>query len=191
MSTPSSLFASSIPISSLKLVGIKHPPPHLFSSHSFSIPLLCLHGASRVHALLHSFAYSLKPLTQASISIQPIPILHATHNHVLPNLGVSLPEFLSAAIPPGVSLPEFLSAAIPSGCLVPEIPLRRHSSGCLTSGIPLRRHSIRVSHTRNSSPPPFHPDISHPELYQANFPHSLDISHPESCPPTFHLFLHP
>ena len=31
-----------------------------------------------------SFTYPLKPLTQASISIQPIPILHATHNHVLP-----------------------------------------------------------------------------------------------------------
>ena len=85
MPTPSSLFASAIPISSLKLAGIKHPPPHLFSSHSFSIPLPHLHGVSRVHAILHSFTYSLKPLTQASISIQPIPILlHATHNHVLP-----------------------------------------------------------------------------------------------------------
>ena len=84
MPTPSSLFALSIPISSLKLAGIKHPPPHPFSSHSFSIPLPHLHGVSRVHAILHSFTYPLKPLTQTSISIQPIPILHATHNHVLP-----------------------------------------------------------------------------------------------------------
>ena len=84
MPTPSSLFASAIPISSLKLAGIKHPPPHPFSSHSFSIPLPHLHGVSWVHAILDSFTYPLKPLTQASISIQPIPILHATHNHVLP-----------------------------------------------------------------------------------------------------------
>ena len=83
MPTPSSLFASAIPISSLKLARIKHPSPHPFSSHSFSIPLPHLHGVSRVHAILHSFTYPLKPLTQASISIQLIPILHATHNHVL------------------------------------------------------------------------------------------------------------
>ena len=79
-----SLSRLSIPISSLKLAGIKHPPPHPFSSHSFSIPLPHLHGDSRVHATLHSFTYSLNPLTQASISIQPIPILHVTHNSVLP-----------------------------------------------------------------------------------------------------------
>ena len=73
-----------IPISSLKLAGIKHPPPHPSSSHSFSIPLSRLHGVSWVHAILHSFTYPLKPFTQAPISIQLIPILHATHNHVLP-----------------------------------------------------------------------------------------------------------
>ena len=84
MPMPSSLFASAIPISSLELAGIKHPPPHSFSSHSFSIPLPHLHGVSRLHAILHSFTCPLKPLTQAFISIQPIPILHATHNHVLP-----------------------------------------------------------------------------------------------------------
>ncbi|RVW23587.1 hypothetical protein CK203_091487 [Vitis vinifera] len=179
-----------IPISSLKLAGIKHPPPHLSSSHSFSIPLPHLHGVSRVHAIFHSFAYPLKPLIQAPISIQPIHILHATHNHVLPNLGVSLPEFLSTAIPLGVSLPEFLSAAIPFGCLAPKIPLRRHSSGCFTSGIPLHRHSIRVSHTRNSSPPPFHPDASHPESYPPTF-HLLRMSHiRNSIQLMFHL-LHP
>ena len=71
MPTSSSLFMSAIPISSLKLAGIKHPPPHPFSSHSFSIPFPHLHGVSRVNAILHSFTYSLKPLTQASISIQP------------------------------------------------------------------------------------------------------------------------
>ena len=71
MPTPSSLFASAIPISSLKLAGIKNPLPHPFSSHSYSIPLPHLHGVSRVHAILHSFTYPLKPLTQAPISIQP------------------------------------------------------------------------------------------------------------------------
>ena len=60
-----------IPISSLKLAGIKHPPLHPFSSHSFSIPLPHLHGVSRVHVIPHFFAYPLKPLTQASISIRP------------------------------------------------------------------------------------------------------------------------
>ena len=44
--------------------------------------------------------------------------------------------------------PEFCSANIPPGCL--------------TSGILPRRHSTRMSHIRNSSPPTFHPDISHP-----------------------------
>nr|CAN73371.1 hypothetical protein VITISV_006498 [Vitis vinifera] len=183
---------------------IKHPPPHPFSSHSFSIPLPHLHGVSRVHAILHSFAYPLKPLTQASISIQPIPILHATHNNVLPY--------------PDVSHPEFFSVDIPSGCLTSGILLRRHSirmshirnsspspfhpdvshpesfsaaipSGCLTSGILFRRHSIRMSHIRNPSPPPFHPDVSHLESFPADIPlgcltsgiilcrHSIRMSH--------------
>ncbi|WJZ89509.1 hypothetical protein VitviT2T_008726 [Vitis vinifera] len=71
-----------------------------------------------------------------------------------------------------------------------------------------------MSHTRNSSPPPFHPNVSHPEFFSAAIPsgclapgillrrHSIqmshvrnpslptfhpDISHPESCPPTFNL----
>ncbi|RVW70792.1 hypothetical protein CK203_058050 [Vitis vinifera] len=34
--------------------------------------------------------------------------------------------------------------------------------GCLISGILLRQHSTRMYHIRNSSPPSFHPDISHP-----------------------------
>ncbi|RVW73184.1 Retrovirus-related Pol polyprotein from transposon 17.6 [Vitis vinifera] len=48
--------------------------------------------------------------------------------------------------------------AYPEFCFV-DIP-----PGCLTSGILLRRHSTRMSHIRNSSPPPFHPDILHPAL---------------------------
>ena len=123
-----------------------------------------------MHAILHSFAYPLKPLTQASISIQPIPILRATHDNVLPHPDVSHPEFLSAAFPSGcltlgipspppfpwVSHPEFLPAAIPSGCLTPRIPLRRLS--------------IPVSHSRNSSLPPFHPGVSLPEFLPAALP---------------------
>ncbi|KAL6342682.1 hypothetical protein AAG906_013088 [Vitis piasezkii] len=42
--------------------------------------------------------------------------------------------------------------------------------GCLTSGILLRRHSTRMSHIRNSSPPTFHPDVSHPEFCSADIP---------------------
>ena len=77
-----SLSRSSYPFSSLKLAGIKHPRSHSSSSRSFSIPLPRLHGVSRVHAILHSFTYPLQPLTRAPMSIQSIPILHATRNHV-------------------------------------------------------------------------------------------------------------
>ena len=165
----------SIPISSLKLAGIKHPPSHPSSSYSFSIPLPRIHGVSRVHAIIHSFTYPLKPLTQAPISIQPIPILHATHNHVLPYPDVSHPEFSS-----------------------PDIP-----SGHLTSGILLPRHSIRVSHIRNSPPPTFHPDISHLEFFSTDIPSgclafgNLPANIPRisrirnSVRSTFYLFLHP
>ena len=48
---------------------------------------------------------------------------------------------------PDVSHPEICFAAIPPGCL--------------TSGNLLRHHSTRMSHIRNSAPPPFHPDVSH------------------------------
>ena len=162
-----------------------------------------------MYAILHSFAYPLKPLTQVPISIQPIPILHATHNHVLPY--------------PDVAHQEFLSAAFPSGCLTPETLLRCHSirmshtrksfSANIPSEILLCCHSIRVPRTRISSSPPFHPDVSHPESFSADIPsgillrrHSIwvshtrisspplfhpDVSHPESHLPTFHLFLHP
>ena len=115
-----------------------------------------------------------------------MPILYTTHNHVHSTRtyrirNPSAPPFLrvshsrnssrrhstrtspasgNPSLPtfyPGVSLPESLYVAI--------------SSRCLTPGIPLRRHSTRVSHSQNSSPPPFHPDALHPE----------------SNPPTFHL----
>ena len=97
MPTPSSLFASAIPISSLKLAGIKHPPPHPFSSHSYSIPLPHLHGVSRVHVILHSFTYPLKPLTQASISIQPTKPVSLSK--VSPTCGI-LPKKCHVALSP-------------------------------------------------------------------------------------------
>ena len=150
MPTPSSLFASAIPSSSLKLAGIKHPPLHPFSSHSFSIPLPHLHGASRVHAILHSFTYPLKPLTQAPISMQPIPNLHATHNNVLPYPDVSHPEFFSANI------------SIRTSCIRKLSPLTFYPD--ISHPKFLRRHSTRTSRIRNLSPLTFYPDISHPEF---------------------------
>ena len=56
------------------------------------------------------------------------------------------------------ALYSMIRTAYPEFCFV-DIP-----PGCLTSGILLRRHSTRMSHIRNSSPPPFHPDISHSAL---------------------------
>ena len=128
-----------------------------------------------MYVTLHSFTYPLKPLTQASISIQPMSILHATHNNVLPYLDVSHLESFSAAISIWVShtrnpltavfsirvfyARSSSSPSFPSGCLTP----RNHS---------LPPFSIRVSRTRNPSPPPFS---------------IRGISHPESCPPMFHL----
>ena len=136
MPTPSSLFASTIPISSLKLVGIKYPPPHPFSSHSFSILLPHLHGVSRVHAILHSFTYPLKPLTQASISIQPIPILHATHNHVLPYPCVH--PFNHTTKPVSLSKPSPTCGILPKKCHVAFSPLH-------TQTVPLRRVTLAHS----------------------------------------------
>ena len=125
-----------------------------------------------MYAILHSFTYPLKPLTQNPISIQPIPILHATHNHVLPHPDASHPEFCPPTFhpDPDISLSEFLSAAIPS---------RR-----LTPGIPLRHHFIWVSHTRNSSPPPFRPGVSLPEFLCHH--HFIRVFHTRnSSPPPF------
>ena len=118
-----------------------------------------------MRAVLHPLAYPLKPLTQASISMLPIPILHATHNNVLPYPDVSHPKsLLRRHFYPGVSHPESL----------------------------LRRHSIRVSHTRNPScaailsgcltsgitpAPPFYPGVSHPEFYPRPTFHLLRVSH--------------
>ena len=55
--------------------------------------------------------------------------------------------------------------------------------GCLTSGNMLRRHSTRMSHIRKSAPPPFHPDVSHPEFSSAAIPPGCLTSgtfHPEA-----------
>ena len=38
------------------------------------------------------------------------------------------------------------------------------------SGILLRRYYTRMSHIRNSAPPTFHPDVSHPEFFSADIP---------------------
>ena len=119
--------SSTIPIF---LSFILHPTPSLTWS---------LTGACHP-SLLH---IPIKTTPQALISIQPIPILHATHNHVL--------------LYPDVSHPEFFSADIPLGCLASGIPSGQHStlSGCLTSRILPRRHSTRMPHIRNSVRPTF------------------------------------
>ena len=113
------------------------PPPHPSASHSFSIPLPRLHGVSRVHAILHSFAYPLKPLTQAPMSIQFIPILHATHNHVHSIRTHRIRDSshrhsTQTPIASGISPPPILHldayrirnspAAIPSGHIAPGMP---------------------------------------------------------------------
>ena len=159
-----------------------------------------------MHAILHSFAYPLKPLTQASISIRstkPVSLsklsptceilpkkchvalspLHAVGPLAMRDIAHSIRvshtrNSSSPPFHPSVSHPESFSAAIPSGYLTP--------------GIPLRRHSIRVSHPRNPSPSPFHQDASHMEFFSAIIPsgchtpgillrqHSTpDVSHPE------------
>nr|CAN70018.1 hypothetical protein VITISV_009525 [Vitis vinifera] len=51
--------------------------------------------------------------------------------------------------------------------LLERVRIGEHATippGCVTSGILLRRHSTRMSHIRNSSPPPFHPNILHSTL---------------------------
>ena len=164
MPTPSSLFASAIPISSLKLAGIKHPPPHPFSSHSFSIPLPHLHGVSRVHAILHSFTYPLKPLTQVSISMQstkPVSL-----SKLSPTCGI-LPKKCHMALSP------LHTQTVPLSTRGMAHPTRERIlsdrrptfSGCFTSRI-------------LSADIPPSPDVSHPKLCPADVPPSLDISHP-------------
>ena len=93
-------------------------------------------------------------LTQASISRQPIPILHATHNYVLPSGCLTPGILLRHHFHPGVSHPDSFNASI----------------------------SIRVSRTRNPSPLPFpfgclapgilphchfHPDVLRPKILSA------------------------
>ena len=68
---------------------------------------------------------------------------------------------------------------------------------CLTSGILFRRHSTQMSHIQNSSPPPFHPDISHPapaagwerrafQLPRSDVSESSDSAYPESFAAILH-----
>ena len=152
-----------------------------------------------MHVILHSFTYPLKPLTQAPMSIQPIPILHATHNHVLPiriyrirtSSAVISPGHIASGIPPppfhpDISHPDSSSRQhstrtyrirIP---LPANIPPRHITSGILPSAIP-------PGHIASGIPPsPFHPNISHPEFLFPP-PFHPDISHPNFLfPSTFH-----
>ena len=59
--------------------------------------------------------------------------------------------------------------------------------GHLTSGILPRRHSAQTSHIRNSSPPTFHPDISHPEFFIAHSTRTFHIRNSSSPIPLGHL----
>ena len=103
-----------------------------------------------MHAVHHPFAYPLKPLTQASISRQPIPILQATRSNVLPYPGVPHPESFCAAISIRVSHTRNPSAPpFYPGVIHPESFCAAFLSGCYTPGILLCRHSIRMPHTRN------------------------------------------
>ena len=158
MPTPSSLFASAIPIFPLKLAGIKHPPPCPFSSHSFFIPLPHLHGVSRVHAILHSFTYPLTPLTQASISIQPTKPV--SPSKLSPTYGI-----LPKKMPRGSPSCDARHSSFHSG----ENSVRPTFHLLLMSHIrnPVRPtfHLLWMSHTRNSVRPTFHlPRIFHTRL---------------------------
>ena len=200
MPTPSSLFASAIPISSLKLAGIKNPLLHPFSSHSYSIPLPHLHGVSRVHAILHSFTYPLKPLTQAPISIQPTK--PASLSKLSPTCGI-LPRKMSRGSlslahtdgPPcdvrhgsfhprrNSVRPTFtFSGYLPSGILSGR---RSTFSRYLTSRILSGRRSTFSGYLTFgilSADVPPSPDISHPEFCLADVQPSPDVSYPELCP---------
>ena len=150
-----------------------------------------------MHAILHSFTYLLKLLTQAPISIQPMPILHTTHNHVHSTRTYRIRN--TSALP-------FLSPPFH-----PDVPriLKSFSanilSGCLTPGIPLCSHFIWVSHSRNPFALPFHPGVSLSKflssaippgclasgIQSTDVPPSPGVSHPESSPPPFHPGAYP
>ena len=136
-----------------------------------------------MHAILHSFTYPLKPLTQASISIQPIPILYATHNHALPNPDVSHPEFCPANVPLGRKF-----SLIPPGYSQPPLPtfhlLRMYH---IRNSARPTFYLIRVSHIRTSSSSTFHPDIHSRHSVRPTF-HLLRMSHSRhSARPTLYL----
>ena len=133
-----------------------------------------------MHAILHSFTYPLKPLTQASISIQPIPILHATHNHVLPYPCVH--PFNHTTKPVSLSKPSPTCGILPKKCHVALSPLH-------TQTVPLRRvtlaHSTRgrILSGRRST---FSGYLISGILF-TDVPPSPNIPHPKFCPSTFHL----
>ena len=94
-----------------------------------------------------------------------------------------------------------VAAHIPLWCLTSGIILRRHSIRIFhrrhSIRIFLRRHFTRMSHIRNSSPPPFHPDISHPalevrwerrafQLLRSDISGSSDSAYPESFADILH-----
>ena len=108
-----------------------------------------------------------------------------------------------------------LQVVIPISSLKPPYPRNPYLSFVL---LVATFYLIQVSHTRNPSPPSFHPGVSHRESFSAAIPsgcltpeillrrHSIQVSHTrnpspptfhpnashlESYPPTFHLFLHP
>ena len=97
-----------------------------------------------MHVILHSFACPLKPLTQASISIQPNKLVSLAK--LSPTYGI---------------LPKKNATWLFLPCTRRRSPLRHVASlippGHLTSEILPRRHSTQISHIRNSSPPTFPP----------------------------------
>ena len=133
-----------------------------------------------MHAILHSFTYPLKPLTQASISIQPIPILHATHNHVLPYPCIH--PFNHTTKPVSLSKPSPTCGILPKKCHVAFSPLH-------TQTVPLRRVTLAHS-TRGRIMSGRHSTFSGyltSEIMSVDVPPSPDISHPKFCPLTFHF----
>ena len=126
-----------------------------------------------MHVILHSFTYPLKPLTQAPISTQPIPILHATHNHVLPYPCVH--PFNHTTKPVSLSKPSPTCGILPKNFRVAPSPLDMQTAPCDTWN--------RSFHTNGNSHS-FHPGISHLKFFPPTF--HQDVLHPESSPPTFY-----
>ena len=133
-----------------------------------------------MHVILHSFTYPLKPLTQASISIQPILILHATHNHVLPYPCVH--PFNCTTKPVSFSKLSPTYGILPKKCHVALSPLH-------TQTVPLATRHIAHS-TQGRILSGRHSTFSGYLIFgilSVDIPPSSAVSHSEFCPPTFHL----